>query len=96
MQELFLAPSGRVFTTAAVMFEGLPVLLVTHHAEDEEWQFVNGHGDTEEGMKPILVHPRHLVELDGSLAPLADLPVGCQAWRPSGDADWIREPLPSE
>lgn len=94
MTEPFDSPVGRVFTTAAVMFEQLPVLLVTHEAEDQAWQFVNGHGDTEEGMKPILVHARHFVELDGSIAQLADLPLGWRAWRASPDADWIREAQP--
>jgi hypothetical protein len=84
-----------VFTTAAVMYERVPVLLVTHDAEDEAWQFVNGHGDTEIGMKPILVHAQHLVGLDGSIAELADLPVGWRAWRESPDGEWRREPQPA-
>jgi hypothetical protein len=94
--EPFSSPSGLVFTSSAVMFEGLPILLVSHDADDQAWQFVNGHGDTDDGMKPILVHAHHLVELDESVAQLADLPLGWRAWRPDPDAEWLREPQPSD
>jgi len=78
------------------MFGELPVLLVTHEAADQEWQLVNGQGDTDNGMKPILVHASHLLDLDASLAPLADLPLGWRAWRATQNEDWIREPSPPE
>ena len=76
------------------MYEGWPILLVTHDAEDEAWQFVKGHGDSEEGMDPMIVHVEHVLELDTSIAPLADLPVGWRAWRDAPNRDWIREPKP--
>lgn len=76
------------------MYEGVPVLLVTHDADDEGWQFVSGHGDTEDGMKPILVHPHHVTERDSSISSLDDLPLGWRAWRSAPNAAWIREPQP--
>jgi hypothetical protein len=77
------------------MYEGIPVLLVTHDAEDESWQFVNGYGDTDEGMKAVLVEPDDIVGLDPSLTALADLPLGWWAWRDGPEADWVRQPQPS-
>ena len=78
------------------MYDGWPVLNVTHDAYDQHWQFINGWGDTEEGAKPILVHAEHLTELDSSLQELADLPLGWRAWRTTPDDDWTREPIPPE
>ncbi len=73
------------------MYEGWPILTVTHDADDEGWQFLNGWGDTEEGAKPLLVHADHIIELDSSVLELADLPLGWQAWRQTRDDPWVRE-----
>ena len=78
------------------MYEGWPILTVSHEAEDEAWQFINGWGDTEEGAKPILVHVEHIIELDPSVLPLADLPLGWLAWRKTREDQWVREPQPPE
>jgi hypothetical protein len=92
----FPSRSGLVFTSRQVMHEGWPIMLVFHDAEDEEWQFVNGRRDTEPGMRPMLVHAHHLVELDRFIVELADLPLGWEARRAAPDDDWIREPAPPE
>lgn len=89
---LFETPSGLVFTTQQVMYEGWPILTVTHDGDDDHWQFINGWGDTEEGMKPILVHADHLVDLDSTLRALVDLPLGWMAWRKDRQSEWVREP----
>ena len=91
-QAPFGTPEGLVFTSRHVMYEGWPILLVSHDADDEAWQFVNGDGNTDEGVKPMLVHPEHVVELDPSVLVLADLPLGWQAWRGSVQDEWRREP----
>jgi hypothetical protein len=78
------------------MYDGWPILNVTHDADDQHWQFINGWGDTEEGMEPILVHADHLVELDASVAALSDLPLGWRAWRTDATSEWTREPIPPD
>jgi hypothetical protein len=92
MEPPFQTPSGLVFTSREVLYEDWPVLLVTHDESHEAWQFVNGHGDTEEGAKPLLVHAEHIVERDSSILELADLPLGWMAWRPTAEDEWRREP----
>ena len=84
-----------VFSSQKVMFEGWPVLLVSHE-EDGAWQFVNGWGDTEGVEEVARVHVEHVLERDPSIAPLADLPLGWRAWRIAPDAEWQRERIPLE
>jgi hypothetical protein len=38
----FETPSGLVFASTQIMYEGWPILNVTHDADDEHWQFING------------------------------------------------------
>jgi hypothetical protein len=92
----FESTDGLVFTSRRVMYDGWPILLVTHDTEDEAWQFVNGSGDTDDDMQIMLVHPEHVIELDSSVRELADLPPGWRAWRPEPGAEWTREPQPPD
>ena len=66
------------------------MLVVTHDLDDEGWQFVNGHGDTDDAKNGMLVHPEHLVELDPSVISLGDLPLGWMATRADRGAPWVR------
>ena len=86
---------GLVFTTKQVMSGDLPLLLVTHNADDGAWQFVNGAetGDTKSG---LFVHAEHIVDLDPSVLDLLNLPLGWIAWRGSQGEPWIRRPRPPE
>lgn len=61
------------------------------HANDEPWQFVNGRGDSQRGMALFPPHPRHIVELDGSVTARSDLPIGWRATRPTTADEWDRE-----
>jgi hypothetical protein len=88
----FLTPIGGVFTSKKVMYKSWPILLVSHDAEDEAWQFVNGHGDTEYDTDGMIVLVDEVLELDASIALVADLPLGWRAWRETANHDWIREP----
>jgi hypothetical protein len=77
------------------MEERWPILLVTHDAEEPQgWQFVNGHGDTDDLSGGIPVHVEHVLERDPSVAELADLPQGWRAWRDEEGSPWAREPEP--
>lgn len=92
----FSSPSGLVFTTAAVMWEGVPILLVTRDLGDGAWQFVNGHGryrgrDEADPGAPApgslrLTNPSRVSPIRHSAGARGDKP----------DADWIRDPRPSE
>ena len=88
----FPSPNGLVFTSRQVMYERWPILLVSHDASDEAWQFVNGEGDTEEDTEPMLIHPEHVVDLDPSVLELTDLPLGWLAWRADAQDGWTRTP----
>ena len=67
----FHTPDGLVFTSRQVMYDDWPILLVTHDADDEAWQFVNGWGDTDETSSAILVHVERLIERDPLLTGLS-------------------------
>lgn len=76
-----------VFTTRQVIEEGYPILLVAHD-DDGDWQFLCGtSNDTEDGR---LVSLHCIVESHPSVAELADLPMGWQAFRDAPDTPWQR------
>ncbi|MBK8207996.1 MAG: hypothetical protein IPK87_14560 [Planctomycetes bacterium] len=81
-------------TTPQVMRQGMPVLLVSHDADDGCWQFL--HGDVSGGDKGMVVGLSHMVDLDPTLRELADLPLGWQATRTQKGAPWHRHPKPTE
>jgi hypothetical protein len=83
-------PDEIAITTRQVMHEGWPILLVTHDADDGVWQFVNGHGDTDDTETAMVVEVEQVVGVDPSVAELADLPLGWRAWRPTVSAEWKR------
>jgi hypothetical protein len=81
-------PNVAAITTRQIVHEGEPILLVSHDADDGSWQFLTGGSiDVADGM---LVSLRSMVERDPSVAELADLPQGWQAWRDRPDAPWER------
>jgi hypothetical protein len=94
---VFESPNGLVITTRQVMEEDWPILLVTHDADEPKgWQFVNGHGDTDDKSSGIPVHPEHVIERDPSVTELADLQPGWQASRATKNDAWIREATPPD
>jgi predicted adenylyl cyclase CyaB len=65
-----------------------PVLLVCHDLEDQGWQFLDGeHVFEEDG---AAVYLGDMVQLDPTLAALADLPAGWYAWRAAPGSPWQR------
>jgi hypothetical protein len=83
-------PDVAVITLRQVFQEGKPVLHVTHDEEDGCWQFLTG--EIPEISQGIVVCLQHMIEHDPTLAALADLPLGWQAWRADRDAEWERGP----
>ena len=86
------AANTLAITTRQVMREGWPILLVTHDADDGAWQFLNGHGDTDDTDSAMVIAAANVAALDPSVAELADLPLGWRAWRETVDHPWRREP----
>jgi hypothetical protein len=82
-----------VFTTRFVMEEGLPVLLVSHDP-DGEWQFLCVTTDDEKDARKVSL--AFMVDLDPSLADVADLPLAWRAFRDSRESPWIQRPFSSE
>jgi len=86
------SPDDIAITTRQVLHEQWPILLVTHDADDGAWQFVNGHGDTDDTDSALVVGIESVSALDPTILELSDLPMGWRAWRASVDGDWRREP----
>jgi hypothetical protein len=80
-----------VITVAQVLRLGMPVLYVTHDADDGGWQFLTG--EAVEAADSMVVALEEMIGHDPSLAALADLPIGWCAWREGKEADWLRGPL---
>lgn len=83
-------PNVAVITTKSIVFGRQPVFLVTHDEADGAWQFLPREGAVHE-QDAAVVSLREMIERDGTLTELADLPVGWHAWRESPDAPWLRQ-----
>ena len=83
-------PGDIAITTRQVMRDGWPILLVTHDADDGAWQFVNGHGDTDDTAYAMVVGVETMSGVDPTILELADLPLGWRAWRASPNDPWQR------
>ena len=83
------SPNVAVITTRHVL-EGAPILLVAHDEEDGGWQFHTGGPAIEADAR--VVGLREIWVLDPSVAEVADLPLGWQAWRNTPAGPWRRKP----
>jgi hypothetical protein len=87
------APNVAALTVRAIL-EGAPILYVSHDADDDGWQFLDGQPvDIDDGR---VIGMRQALVLDPSLRSIADLPPGWIAWRKSRADPWVREPHPVE
>jgi hypothetical protein len=82
----------RVFTTRFVLEEGLPILLVSHDP-DGEWEFLCTTTDNPKDAREVSL--AFIVDVDGRLAEVADLPVGWRAFRDSPESPWLQQPFAS-
>jgi hypothetical protein len=88
------APNTTTITTIHVLDGSQPIVLVSHDADDGIWQFLCGTtNDPHEGR---VVGLDCIVDLDPSVAELADLPLGWRAWREHREAPWCREQVEDE
>jgi hypothetical protein len=74
-----------------VLHQRWPILLVSRRRR-RNWQFVNGHGDTDDTNSALVAGIEHVSAVDPTILELSDLPMGWRAWRASVDGDWRREP----
>jgi len=79
-------PNVAVFTTTHVIRAGRPILYVSHDAEDGAWQFHSGDACSEADATVVALE--EIVELDSSIAGLANLPLGWCATRKSQGSAW--------
>jgi len=83
-------PNLAVVTLVQVLQRGMPVLYVTHDADDGGWQFLTG--EAVDVADSVVVGLEEMIRHDPSLVTLADLPTGWSAWREGRDAEWQRGP----
>ncbi len=83
---LFADPQNVAVLTTRQILEGAAILYVSHDEDDGAWQFHSGEIINDADAR--IVSLRKIVELDNSVARLADLPLGSIATRPNLDNDW--------
>ena len=85
------APNVAAVTVRSVL-EGGPVLIVSHDADDDGWQFLDGRDvDASEAR---LIAMRKVLVIDPTLRDVADLPPGWMARRDHAEGAWTRGPNP--
>jgi hypothetical protein len=76
-----------VFSAREIIFEGEPILFVSHD-NDGDWPFLTGASVDKEDA--AVVGLGEIAELDPTVLRLADLPTGWMATRRSANANWER------
>jgi hypothetical protein len=86
-------PNVVTFTSKDVVDLGKWIHRVSHDADDGAWQFhsIDGAPQSEADARLILL--KNIVQMDPTVAELADLPPGWIAWRQSKDSPWNRKPV---
>ena len=87
------APDTAALVSKSIVYDGHPILFVTHDEHDHGWQFLDGAEPPSDFVHACMSHP---ITLDSSLLELADLPPGWCAWRDSPNEPWSREELPTD
>jgi hypothetical protein len=87
-------PNCAVFTLRSIVFDGQPILHVSHDLDDHGWQFLGG-GDAEYEDAAIVSFSEILTR-DPTLYELADLRPGWHAWRSTVESKWQRAVRPAE
>jgi hypothetical protein len=75
-------------TVRQVIHDGLPILYVSHDADDGMWQFLTGASVTMDDA--MIVSLREVYTIDSSIGELADLPLGWTAKRSAVGRPWRR------
>jgi hypothetical protein len=80
-------PNVAALTTRQVLHEGHPILNVVHYSDDDSWTFTCGTTDNPDD--GLIVDMACILDLDPTVASIADLPPGWLAERDrvGGDRD---------
>lgn len=76
-----------VFTCSHILEDGRPILLVTHHEDDSNWQFLCG-GETHDDASAVIVSLGELLDLDPTIEDICDLPLDSFAMRSAVGEKW--------
>ncbi|MDR2173310.1 MAG: hypothetical protein LBE32_03790 [Burkholderiales bacterium] len=82
-------PNVAAITTRQVLDDGLPILQVVHYDDDDSWAFTCG--TTDDPGDGRVISMRQALDLDSTLAQIADLPSGWRARRDAVGGVWRRE-----
>src|SRR3954462_11767261 len=82
------APNVARITTRGIIDGSDWIALVSLDEEDGGWQFIGSGGPQED--EAMVVALPSIFGRDASVAELADLPLGWQAWREAPDSPWQR------
>ena len=80
-------PDAAAITVRAVL-DGAPILFVSHDADDDGWQFLDGN-EVDVDLAALISMAR-VVGLDPSVLEVADLLPGWTAWRSAPGEPWQR------
>ena len=80
-------PDAAAITVRAVL-DGAPILLVSHDADDDGWQFLDGNEVDVD--RAVLISMARVIGLDPSVLEVADLQRGWTAWRSAPGEPWQR------
>ena len=90
----YLKSDMLVFTCCHVLEKNKTITFVTHHFDDNNWQFTcsSVHNDTD----AVIISISELCKIDPSIEELCDMPVGHFATRKNKNAKWIISKIPDE
>jgi len=86
-------PRAVAITTRQVLDLGFPILRVVHYSDEADWAFTCG--TTNDSDDARLIAMEEALQLDASLAEIANLPLGWGASRPQKGGVWSLYPFPS-
>ena len=75
-------------TLQQIIYDGQPILHVTHDADDGMWQFLTG--ERVKMADAMIVLLREIYNIDPTIGELADLPLGWIAQRSAPGEKWRR------
>jgi hypothetical protein len=86
-------PRVATLTTRQVLHDGFPILRVVHYADEEDWAFTCG--TTNDDADARLIAMEEALQIDPTIAEIADLPVGWGASHTHIGGPWSRYESPS-
>lgn len=82
-------PNIAVICNRKIINDGAWIAYVSHDLPDGGWQFHTVDGELVEA-DAMVVSLKNIIDLDVSIAELAQLPAGWHAWRQSKTLEWVK------